>query len=669
MLFVWRRVSCEFRRHLSAEAASSVDRANLSAVTAMATNPNLDSNIIRNFCIVAHVDHGKSTLADRLLEAAGNIPRIAAGREVHCQVLDTLQVERNRGITVKAQHASMAHNGSLLQLIDTPGHVDFSNEVLRSVMACEGAVLAVDSSQGLQAQTIAVLSMARSAGLDIVPVLTKCDLPASQPNRVAEQLLNAFDIDPDTVLLTSAKTGMGIDKILDAIISRVRPPTPTVPVATGTRALIVDAWFDSYRGAICLVKVDHGTLSVGDRIGVFHSRSSYVVQDVGIVTPSRVSTKSLRAGQVGFVVAGVKTLQHLRLGDTIFTVDDAVRHLALANGDAPGSLFVGKVPLPGFSAPKPMVWASVFPVDSDDLEGLQDAFDKLTMNDISLHVQRDLSVALGSGFRCGLLGVLHLEVLKDRIHDEFGIPTIVTAPTVQCVAVAKGSGNHISVSSPAQFPNPSTIEKFLEPYILATIICPEHYMGRLQELCKARRGIHQSVSFLDDSSVLMKYKLPMTEIVQDFYSQIKSLSAGYASFDYEEAGMEEADLILLDILLNGKPVDALSTICVRENSHAIGKGIALRLKENIQRQSFEVIIQAAIGSKMVARERIPPFRKDVLTKSGKTVGGGDKSRKMKLLQKQNKGKKRMKSIGTIEVPQEAFLSVLSSGSSSNKSSN
>ncbi|SPQ92968.1 Translation factor GUF1 -like protein, mitochondrial [Plasmodiophora brassicae] len=659
-----RAVRAGWRRHrlLSTAAAggSVVGRADLSVVTGMVTDPDLDPTRIRSFCIIAHVDHGKSTLADRLLEATGNIPKITPGQEVRCQVLDTLQVERERGITVKAQHASMAYKGLLLQLIDTPGHVDFSHEVLRSVSACEGAVLAVDSAQGLQAQTLAVCNLAKSAGLDLIPVLTKCDLPTSQPSRVIEQMFNAFDIDPDAVIQTSAKTGMGVADVLDAVVGHVRSPVPHVPTReSGGRALIVDSWFDVYRGAICLVKIDCGQISVGDRIAIYHARSAYEVQEVGIVTPSAVSTGVLRAGQVGYIIAGVKDLNHLGLGDTVFTVEDSQVKASRVSTTVPESTFNSVVPLPGFSRPKSMVWASVYPVDSDDFDALQDAFSKLTMNDISLHVKKEISLALGTGFRCGLLGVLHLEVLKDRLQTEFGIDTIVTAPIVPYTAIMN-SGDEIIVSTPSDFPDPAKVREYFEPFIMATIICPEQYMGRVQELCKDRRGVHQSVQFLDNASVLLKYRIPMSEIVNDFYSQIKSLSAGYASFDYEDAGLDKADLVMLDILLNGKPVDALSTVCVRDNSHEVGKGIASRLKANIKRQSFEVVIQAAIGSKIVARERIPPFRKDVLTKSGKTVGGGDKTRKMKLLQKQKEGKKKMKTIGNIEVPQAAFLSVLSS---------
>lgn len=589
---------------------------------------------IRNFSVIAHIDHGKSTLCDRLLEHTGTI----SAHMKHEQFLDKLQVEKERGITVKAQSASMIYTYKgeqyLLNLIDTPGHVDFSYEVSRSLYACQGALLLVDATQGVQAQTMAHFYQAFDQDLTVVPIVNKVDMAAADPERVKEEIHSLFDFDPSTVIEASAKTGLGIDAILEAIIERIPAPKadPTKPL----RALLFDSWYNEYKGVICLVAVIDGSLKTGDKIHLAQADVTYEALEVGIMYPNETPQQSLYAGQVGYLITGMKTVREARVGDTV--------HLA----NKPVALF------PGFKPAKPMVFAGIYPVESTDFEPLRDAIEKMLLNDASITIEKKSSTALGLGFRCGFLGLLHMDVFKERLEQEYNLEVIATAPSVRYKVVLKHAQKTIDVEQPSDFPDPSQIDAILEPIIEATIILPKAYLGNIMQLCQERRGVQKKMSYLSEDRLVLIYTLPLNEVATDFYDQLKSLSSGYASFDYEEADYQEADLVKMDILLNGSPVDALSTIVHRDQAERIGRSLVERLRKVIPRQQFVVAIQAAIGAKIIARESISAFRKDVIAK----CYGGDITRKNKLLDKQKAGKKRMKQVGSVEVPQEAFLSIL-----------
>lgn len=594
----------------------------------------MEQKNIRNFCIIAHIDHGKSTLADRLLERTGAL----SPREMVDQVLDSMDLERERGITIKAHTVTLryqARDGQTytLNLIDTPGHVDFAYEVSRSLAACEGALLVVDAAQGVEAQTLANAYLAAEQGLELVPVLNKVDLPQAEPERVREQIEQVIGLDASQALLISAKTGLGVEEVLEAVVTRIPPPrgNPGGPL----RALIFDAAYDPYRGVRCLVRVVDGKLSRGQRIRLASSGLEAGVEMVGIFTPRPVEKESLQTGEVGFLFAGLKELRQVRVGDTI--LDPA----------APVP------PLPGFREAKPMVFAGLYPVDSGDYPLLREALEKLSLNDSAFTFTPDNSQALGFGFRCGFLGLLHMEIVQERLEREFGVELITTAPGVAYRVLTKAS-EVLEVENPAQLPNPGSIEAIEEPIILATILTPEAYLGQILKLCEERRGEQVKLEFLGGGRVLLEYRLPLAEVVLDFYDRLKSCSRGYASFDYQLAGYREGDLVKLDILVNGEPVDALATIVHRSQAYQKGKTLAAKLKEMIPRQLFEVVIQAAIGSRVIAREVVKPLRKNVLAK----CYGGDVTRKRKLLERQKEGKKRMKRLGRVEIPQEAFLAVL-----------
>ncbi|XP_072315832.1 translation factor Guf1, mitochondrial [Eucyclogobius newberryi] len=615
----------------------------------MSTRPNKEnvdlsvfsSDRIRNFCIIAHIDHGKSTLADRLLEITGAI----SATEKNRQVLDQLQVERERGITVKAQTASLFyhHQGvpHLLNLIDTPGHVDFSYEVSRSISACQGVLLIVDANQGIQAQTVANFYLAFEAQLAIIPIINKIDLKNADPERVEAQIEKVFDIPRDECIRISAKLGTNVDKVLEAVVERIPPPaaSPESPL----RALVFDSNFDHYRGVVANVALFGGKVKKGDRVVSSHLKKTYEIQEVGILRPQELPTSQLFAGQVGFVVAGMKDIKEAQVGDTLFLQDRPVE------------------PLPGFKAAKPMVFAGMFPMDQSEYTGLRSAIQRLTLNDSSVSVQRDSSLALGAGWRLGFLGLLHMEVFNQRLEQEFNASVIVTAPTVPYKAVLSSAklikehgSEEIIVVNPAQFPDRSVVSQYLEPIVLGTILAPDDFTGQILSLCASRRGVQKNMLYIDDHRVMMKYMFPLNEIVVDFYDLLKSMSSGYASFDYENAGYEAADLIKMEILLNGRPVEELTTIVHRARAYSAGKAMCERLKESIPRQMFEVAVQAAIGSKVIARETIKAFRKNVLAK----CYGGDITRKMKLLKRQAEGKKKMRRIGNVDVPKDAFISVL-----------
>ncbi len=588
---------------------------------------------IRNFSIIAHVDHGKSTLADRLLEMTGTI----TSRQKQDQFLDKLQVEKERGITVKAQTASLFYEYKgemyLLNLIDTPGHVDFSYEVSRSLYACQGVLLLVDAVQGIQAQTMANFYLAFEQGLEIIPVINKIDMAIADPDRIAKQMDSAFDVKKDEILLTSAKTGLGVDTLLPAIIERIPPPTGDKNKPF--KGLLFDSWFDEYRGVICLIEIIDGSINKGDKIASIHSQRTYEVLDIGLMYPEPTPTGGLYTGQVGYLISGMKTVKEARIGDTFHHAKETVEAL------------------PGFRPAKPMVFAGIYPVDATDYPPLRDAIDKLTLNDPSVHVEKESSDALGFGFRCGFLGLLHMDVFRQRLSQEYDLEIITTSPTVP-YKVLLTDGTSVIVDNPSKFPDAGRISEVQEPIVKATIITPKEYMGGLLKLCQERRGIQQNMTYLDEYRVILTYLLPLNEIVTDFYDKLKSLSAGYASFDYEEADLVTSKLVKMNVLLNGNPVDALSVIVHRDKAHSVGKQLAEKLKEVIHRQLFEVAIQAAIGSKVIARETVRALRKNVTAK----CYGGDISRKRKLLEKQKAGKKKMKQVGNVEIPQEAFLTIL-----------
>jgi GTP-binding protein LepA len=594
----------------------------------------MDPKFIRNFCIIAHIDHGKSTLADRLLELTGALTQ----REMHEQVLDSMDLERERGITIKAKSIRLHYqakdgNTYRLNLIDTPGHVDFSYEVSRALSACEGALLVVDASQGVEAQTVANTFLAAGHNLTIIPVINKIDLPAAQPDIVKEQIETVLAIPAEDALLISAKSGIGVDHVLEAIVQRV--PSPKGSVDNPLQALIFDSWFDPYRGAVVLVCVKQGRIARRMKIRLCAGDETYEVEQLGTLTPKPVALQELEAGDVGFVIANIKQVADARMGDTIVE----------AGSSAP--------PLPGFEAIQPMVFAGLFPVLADDYEPLRDALGKLKLNDASFFYEPENSVALGFGYRCGFLGLLHMEIVQERLEREFGLNLITTAPSVR-YRITRVGAEVIEVDSPAKFPNPSDISKIEEPIIKAMIITSDESVGSILRLCQEKRGIQKNFEYLSPTRVMFTYELPLNEIVMDFYDRLKSVSRGYASLDYHLAGYKEADLVKLDVLVGGEPVDALALICHRDQSYERGRELATRLRKLIPRQMFEVPIQAAIGSRIIARETVAAMRKNVLAK----CYGGDITRKRKLLEKQKEGKKRMKRVGQVDIPQEAFLAVL-----------
>jgi len=590
---------------------------------------------IRNFSIIAHIDHGKSTLADRLLEATGTV----APRDMQEQVLDGMDLERERGITIKAQAVRLnyiAQDGRSyeLNLIDTPGHVDFAYEVSRSLAACEGALLVVDASQGVEAQTLANVYQALENNLAIIPVINKIDLPAADPELVRREIAELIGLDPDGAILTSARQGIGITEVLEAIVARVPPPSgdPNAPL----KALIFDAKYDAYRGVIVYVRLFDGTLRAGGRVRMMSSGKEFVVDEVGYFVPGMTSSGVLSCGEVGYLIASIKNVGDSKVGDT---VTDSVKPAV--------------APLPGYRAATPMVFAGIFPLDTGDVQNLKEALERLNLNDASLVYEPESSAALGYGFRCGFLGLLHMEIVQERLEREFGLSLITTAPTVE-YRVRLRNGDMLAVDNPDMLPDPSAIDVIEEPRTRAVILTPNQYVGPLMELAQQRRGEFLSMEYQPRDRVALNYDLPLGEIVHDFYDVLKSKSRGYASLDYEISGFRPSDLVKLDILVGGQRVDALSMIVHREGAGAAGRRLAERLRKLIPRQLFEVPIQAAIGGKIVARETVSAMRKDVLAK----CYGGDITRKRKLLEKQREGKKRMKRVGNIDIPQEAFMAVL-----------
>jgi GTP-binding protein LepA len=594
---------------------------------------NLDH--IRNFCIVAHIDHGKSTLADRLIEETGMLQK----REMKAQVLDTLDLERERGITIKLNAVRMSYrakNGQEyeLNLIDTPGHVDFTYEVSRSLAACEGAILVVDASQGIQAQTLSNLFLAMDAGLEIIPILNKIDLPGAEPDRRAQEVSDLLGVEPDGILRVSAKAGIGIRELLEAVVEKV--PAPVGDENAPLRALIYDSYYDKYRGAIPSVRVVDGVLRKGTKITFGASEAVYEVDEVGYNQLRQVTTDSLGPGEVGYVVASVRSVSETRAGDTIF---DAENH--------------AKEPLPGYQEVRSFVFAGMYPTDTQQYETLRDALEKLKLNDASLNYEPETSTALGFGFRCGFLGLLHMEIVQERLTREFDLDLVQTVPSVE-YKVYKTDGTMELVENPALMPSTAVIERIEEPYVKARIMAPSDYIGPIMTLGTERRGVYKNMTYLDQQRVEFDWEFPLAEIILDFFDKLKSISRGYASLDYEMLEYRASDLVRLDMLINGDPIDAFSVICHESKAYDWGRKIADKLKELIPRQLFEVAIQAAIGTKVIARTTVKAVRKDVLAK----CYGGDISRKRKLLEKQKEGKKRMKQVGAVEIPQEAFLAVL-----------
>jgi GTP-binding protein LepA len=603
----------------------------------------MDPQFIRNFCIIAHIDHGKSTLADRLLEMTGAL----TSREMsgHEQILDSMDLERERGITIKAKSIRLHYlakdgNTYRLNLIDTPGHVDFSYEVSRALSACEGALLVVDASQGVEAQTVANTFLAAGHNLTILPVINKIDLPAAQPEVVKEQIESVLAISADDALMISAKSGLGVEDVLEAIVKRIPPPKGNAE--NPLQALIFDSWFDIYRGAVVLVRVMEGRLTNHVKIKLVAGNDTYEVEQLGTLTPKPVALEELEAGDVGFIVANIKRVADARMGDTVV---EAARPVAA---------------LPGFEAIKPMVFAGLFPVLANEYEPLRDALGKLQLNDAAFFYEPENSVALGFGFRCGFLGLLHMEIVQERLEREFGLNLIITAPSV-LYRVTRVTGEVAEIDSPGKFSNPSDISKIEEPIIKAMIITSVDSVGNILQLCQKKRGVQKNMEYLSPTRVMLTYELPLNEIVLDFYDRLKSVSRGYASLDYHLAGYSESDLVKLDVLVGGEPVDALALIIHREFAYDRGRDLVTRLRKLIPRQMFDVPIQAAIGSRVIARETVSAIRKNVLAK----CYGGDISRKRKLLEKQKEGKKRMKRVGQVDIPQEAFLAVLKVASSSN----
>ena len=592
-------------------------------------------DIIRNFCVIAHIDHGKSTLADRMLQLTG----VVGERQMRAQYLDRMDIERERGITIKSQAVRLPWTGAdggryVLNLIDTPGHVDFSYEVSRSLAACEGAVLLVDAAQGIEAQTLANLYLALAADLHLIPVLNKIDLPAAQPAKYAEELAGIIGCDPGDVMQVSAKTGEGVADLLNAIVEQVPPPSGDA--AAPARALIFDSVYDTYRGVVTYVRVMDGRLNRREKSLMMSTRATHDTLEVGVISPEPIPTDGLGAGEVGYLITGVKDVRQARVGDT---VTSAARPAA--------------APLAGYDHPRPMVFSGLYPVEGDDYPQLRDALDKLRLNDAALVYEPETSTALGFGFRCGFLGLLHMEIVRERLEREFDLTLISTAPNV-VYRVVRESGEELTVTNPSEFPE-GKIAQIFEPVVRATVLAPAEYIGTIMELCQRRRGSLLGMDYLSADRVEIRYTLPLAEIIFDFFDQLKSRTRGYASLDYEPAGEQEANLVKVDILLQGEQVDAFSQIVHADEAREYGIAMTSRLRELIPRQQFEVPIQAAIGSRIIARENIRALRKDVLAK----CYGGDITRKRKLLERQKEGKRRMKTIGRVEVPQEAFIAALS----------
>jgi GTP-binding protein LepA len=592
---------------------------------------------IRNFSIIAHIDHGKSTLADRIIQMCGGL----SDREMEAQVLDSMDLERERGITIKAQTAALEYKSRegksyLLNLIDTPGHVDFSYEVSRSLAACEGALLVVDASQGVEAQTVANCYTAIEQGVEVVPVLNKIDLPAAEPDRVIKEIEDIIGIDAQDALHASAKTGEGVQEILEAVISRI--PSPKGDPSAPLKALIIDSWFDNYVGVVMLVRVMDGVLRPRDKMLLMASKAVHLCEQVGVFTPKSKNRESLGAGEVGFIISGIKELKSAKVGDTITLVDRPAAE-----------------PLLGFKEIKPQVFAGLYPVESNQYDALRDALEKLKLNDSSLHYEPETSQALGFGFRCGFLGLLHLDIVQERLEREYDMDLITTAPTVVYQIVMR-DGSITEIENPSKMPDLSKIQEIREPIITATILVPQEYVGTVITLCISKRGIQKNMQYMG-RQVMLKYEMPLNEVVMDFFDRLKSASRGYASLDYEFKEFRASDLVKLDILINGEKVDALSLIVHRANSQYRGRELAEKMRELIPRQMFDIAVQAAIGSHIIARESIKALRKNVLAK----CYGGDITRKRKLLEKQKAGKKRMKQVGNVEIPQEAFLAILRVG--------
>ncbi len=594
----------------------------------------IDASRIRNFCIIAHIDHGKSTLADRLLERTGAVE----ARDMRSQVLDSMDLERERGITIKAQAVRLRHRTAdgeyVLNLIDTPGHVDFTYEVSRSLAAAEGAVLVVDAAQGVEAQTLANAYLAVDSGLEIIPVVNKIDLPAADPDAAAAELAAVLGGSPDEVIRVSAKTGAGVDDLLEAIVARL--PAPRGDAGAPLRALVFDSYYDTYRGVVCYLRVVDGRLGRGDPVRFMATAEEDAADEVGVLTPQAVPVATLGPGEVGYLITGIKEIDRVRVGDTVTRAD---RRAADA--------------LPGYSEPKPMVFSGLFPAEGDDFERLREALDKLRLNDAALVYEPETSRALGFGFRVGFLGLLHMEIVRERLEREYDLDLVATAPSVAFRAVLT-DGSEVEIRSPQDLPDPGRVERIEEPYLRVMIIAPSLYVGTIMDLVQARRGEMGEIHYLSPERVELRYRLPLGEIVFDFFDQLKSRTRGYASLDYEPDGYRASDLVKLDVLLNGQPVDAFSAIIHKDKAYAYGRSMVQRLRELIPRQLFDVPIQAAIGSRIIARETVKAKRKDVLAK----CYGGDVSRKRKLLERQKEGKRRMKMVGQVEVPQEAFISAL-----------
>jgi GTP-binding protein LepA len=609
----------------------------------------MDQSHIRNFSIIAHIDHGKSTLADRILELTETVQ----ARDMRAQLLDSMDLERERGITIKAQAVRVfytARDGQTYQLhlIDTPGHVDFTYEVSRSLAACEGALLVVDAAQGVEAQTVANTYLAIDAGLELIPCLNKIDLPGAEPERVAGEVGELIGEPPEGILKISGKTGEGVGEVLEELIARVPPPSgdPAGPA----RALIFDSEFDQYRGVIAYIRVVDGVFTKGEAIRAMATGTEADIDDIGVFSPQMMPTDQLAAGEVGYLITGLKDVTQLRVGDTLTT---------RTRTSGPGSRTAGveaTEPLPGYREVKPMVFCGLFPIESDDYADLRDALEKLVLNDAALSWEPETSDALGFGFRCGFLGLLHMDIVRERLEREYDLELLATMPSVE-FDVTLTNGQELEVHNPSDMPDPGTIEEIREPFIQASIIAPKEFVGAVMELCQERRGVHSGMHYLSPERVQLNYELPLAEIVLDFFDQLKSRTKGYASLDYELSGMKPSDLVKLDVLLAGDPVDALSMVVHREKSYELGRTLTEKLRKRIPRQQYDVPIQAAIGAHVIARETVKAFRKDVIA----GCYGGDITRKKKLLAKQKEGKKRMKQVGRVEVPQEAFLAVLELG--------
>ncbi|MGD1006657.1 MAG: translation elongation factor 4 [Ignavibacteriaceae bacterium] len=592
-------------------------------------------NNIRNFCIIAHIDHGKSTIADCLLEKTGTVSE----REAKSQVLDDLELERERGITIKSHAIQMKYKASdnqdyILNLIDTPGHVDFSYEVSRSLAACEGALLVVDAAQGVEAQTISNLYMAIEAGLEIIPVINKIDLPSAEIDKVKGQIIDLIGCSSDEIILASAKSKIGIEEILEKVVKKIPAPkgSPDEPL----QALIFDSIFDAYRGAIAYIRIFNGTLKTNDKIKYFVVDTVIEAEEIGILGLKKIKTDELSAGNVGYLISGIKEVHNIKVGDTVTHAKNGAEH-----------------PLPGYKDVKPMVYSGLYPTDADKFEDLRDALEKFRLNDSALIYQPETSVALGFGFRCGFLGMLHMEIVQERLLREYNQSIITTLPNVEYYVYNK-KNEKLIVDNPAMMPPVGDIDRIEEPYVKAQIVCPSEYVGNIMKLSMEKRGIYKNTTYIDPTRADLQYEFPLSEIIFDFYDKLKSMSRGYASFDYEYMGYIESDLVKLDILLNNEPVDALSMIVHKDKSYDWGRKVCSKLKELIPRQMFEINIQAAIGSKVISKSVVKALRKNVLAK----CYGGDISRKRKLLEKQKEGKKRMKQVGNVEIPQEAFLAVL-----------